>query len=145
MAPILEPETGDGINMDELRDYVQIKKLAIMARSCNGSTFTPPLDWETMDTNVEVAHSCTRTWFFWFGVGMVLGAALVLAVTPARAEPACTPQAKEALCEQMAETAFDRCVAKMPRFDDTEATKESRLRFMWHCGYQAGVWKRRDP
>ena len=57
----------------------------------------------------------------------------------------CTPKSKEQFCEQMAETAFDRCYAKTLRFEGTQATPEAKARFIWHCGYQAGVWKRRDP
>ena len=57
----------------------------------------------------------------------------------------CTPKSQEQFCEQMAETAFDRCYAKTLRFEGTQATPEAKARFIWHCGYQAGVWKRRDP
>ncbi len=57
----------------------------------------------------------------------------------------CVPKQPEQLCEQLAETAFERCYAKILRFEGTQATPESKARFMWHCGYQAGVWRRRDP
>jgi len=128
-----EHETGDGLSADDLRDYIRIKRLAILARG----TEIPdgPIDPPKRRSKIKL--------YLAFAAGVVFGMAAGL--YGAHAEPACTPQAKEALCEQMAETSFDRCIAKMPRFEDTEATKESRLRFMWHCGYQAGVWKRRDP
>lgn len=41
--------------------------------------------------------------------------------------------------------ALDRCLAKLPRMDETHVTEEARMTFMFHCAYQAGVWKRRDP
>ncbi len=67
-----------------------------------------------------------------------------LATTSAVAQE-CKPKPPEQFCEQLAETAFDRCYAKTLRFEGTQATPEAKARFIWHCGYQAGVWKRRDP
>ena len=75
-----------------------------------------------------------------FGVAVVAA----LATTSAAAQE-CTPKAREQFCEQMAETAFDRCYAKTLRFEGTQATPEAKARFVWHCGFQAGVWNRRDP
>ncbi len=57
----------------------------------------------------------------------------------------CVPKPREQLCEQLAETAFARCYAKILRFEGTQATPEAQARFMWHCGFQAGIWQRRDP
>ncbi len=67
-----------------------------------------------------------------------------LATTSAVAQE-CKPKPPEQFCEQLAETAFDRCYAKTLRFEGTQATPEAKARFIWHCGYQARVWKRRDP
>jgi hypothetical protein len=67
-----------------------------------------------------------------------------LATTSAVAQE-CKPKPPEQFCEQLAETAFDRCYAKTLRFEGTQATPEAKARFIWHCGYQAGIWKRRDP
>jgi hypothetical protein len=73
-------------------------------------------------------------------------AAFILAMLgTAQAQDACAPKPKEQLCEQLAETAFERCYAKTLRFEGTQATPEAQARFMWHCGFQAGVWQRRDP
>ena len=132
MAPMDPMETGDGMSVEELRAwvYARVKAHAPTPPVTNAWPIRPP-----RRSKVKL--------YLAFAAGVVFGMAAGL--YEAHAEPACTPQAKEVLCEQMAETAFDRCIAKMPRFDDTEATKESRLRFMWHCGYQAGIWKRRDP
>ena len=75
-----------------------------------------------------------------FGIAVV--AALV---TTSAAAQECTPKVQEKFSEQTVETAFDRCYAKTLRFEGTQATPEAKARFIWRCGYQAGVWKRRDP
>ena len=72
-------------------------------------------------------------WFAWWVISI------------AKADPACGQPNKEALCEQMAEASFGRCWSKTLRFEGTEATPESKARFMFHCGLLAGIWQRRDP
>jgi hypothetical protein len=84
---------------------------------------------------------------FWLGIPIAFWGVIVWGAVHAHAEDtgACVEQHKEKLCEEQAETAFNRCWAKIRRFEDTEASAESRARFLWRCGYQAGVWNRRDP
>lgn len=41
---------------------------------------------------------------------------------------------------------FEACLAKLGRFHMTlGATEESRLRTLWHCGFQQGVRFHNDP
>ncbi len=72
-------------------------------------------------------------------------AAFIVAMLGAASAQECVRKQQEPLCEQLAEVAFDRCYAKIKRFEGTQATAESQARFMWHCGFQAGIWQRRDP
>jgi hypothetical protein len=36
---------------------------------------------------------------------------------------------------------FDKCVAKLKRFEGTEATEQSRARFFFGCAFRAGQWQ----
>ena len=84
-------------------------------------------------------------------LGVIIGSLLAY---PAHAETtvpgACVDQRsveqqKRDLCEAQADIAFGKCWAKIRRFEDTQSTPESAMRLLWRCGYQAGVWNRRDP
>ena len=74
-----------------------------------------------------------------------LAAAFIALMLGTAGAQECLPKQQEQFCERLAETAFDRCYAKTLRFEGTKATPEAQARFMFHCGYQAGIWKRRDP
>src|ERR1035437_1349141 len=101
-------------------------------------------DWRTENCR---PHSVVRRghWIA-LGLGLAIGALLGYSAHAEGVQDAsaCAQQQKEKLCEELAETAFDRCWGKIRRFDGTEASAESRARFLWHCGYQAGVWTRMD-
>jgi len=74
----------------------------------------------------------------WIMIPVIFFSLIFWGVTRARAETTVPPACIEAE-RAPSEGVFDDCVNKMKQLENTNATSESKARFFWNCGYQAGI------